>query len=340
MKHPLTVIFLGISCFPLIAKADTLQLISTANSNPSHCLGSNTSSYVAAFDGKNFEVFTVLANCDDMGGLPERCASKVIYPTSAPIELTRSLKGVDFQLIRHLVPIQEVLGIRFDDTLSSACPAGNGNFRKKTGPLKQPASLEPIQDFEFRLHYGSRLDIPFASSTVINEDWTEWLRESQSIKTGDIIPFNTRTVSFDARPHTHTVASNSSNKADYVLLAGKRASVGATEEIVVIEGELMGIKPNYTGIQVASVFQSNLNRAVASNSQSSKIQPLATLNPARVFIKTSSAGGFNWEAELNSNNILKLRLLKIRSDTVRTIEVEAPKSASNPILLRSVRRTN
>lgn len=329
MKSLVFVLYILFSVFSTQAEADTLQLIPVARAPSSHCLGANSSGYVASFDGRQFEVFTVLAECGRSDSLPARCSSLVRQLDSGPHELARALKGKNVQLVRHLVPVDEVLGIRFDDSVYSVCPAAKPNFERKTGPLMQPTSFQPVTESELR-SYGMQ-DLRIAPGSVVSTDWTAWLSEKKSLKSGDFILFESNVQGVDELKDM---------KSSKLVLAGKRVATGAAEDLVVITGNLVGSSPNYKGIQVDSVLQSQALRLLVASSLQQSTDILATLRPVRVMNTKSSAGGFNWEAEVAPSATLQLRLLRIKSDLDRTIEVESEAPATAPIHLRSVRRKN
>lgn len=310
-----------------LAMADSIRIVPKSEAVAAHCLSESTSGYVANFDGASFEIYTALVSCDDNDRIPPRC-NRLLRPKSeAPPEVQAIMAGKEYELVRNVVSADDIVGIRFDQTMLPLCKAGKLEREKKSGPIMQPASLQPVSKEELKLL--SVYEAMPQERKVLGGDWMSYIKNKRSLGKGDVFFFDKGTV-----PEDYVKSQ------DTYYLAGKKTSTSIAEQYVMLEGKFADVAASGMQFEVQKVIQLN-----TSSKSVGKIPPISSsgavgLKPLKVNNKGSTEGGYNWQGETSTLATLRLRIVTIRSASDRTINIESDSKVTSPMHLKSVHRAN
>lgn len=237
------------------------------------------------------------------------------------------MAGKEYELVRNVISADDIVGIRFDQTMLPLCKAGKLEIEKKIGPIMQPASLQPVSKEEFKLL--SVYEAMPQESKVFGGDWTSYIKNKRSLGKGDVFFFDKGTV-----PEDYVKSK------DAYYLAGKKTSTSFAEQYVMLEGKFTDVAASGMRFEVQKVIQLN-----TSSKSVGKIPPISSsgavgLTPLKVNNKGSTEGGYNWQGETTKLAALRLRIVAIRSASDRTIDIESDSKVTSPMHLKSVRRAN
>lgn len=306
-------------CLHVISLADSIRIV-PRDTVQTHCMASTSSGYVAAFDGKNFEIYTALASCGFQNQVPARCQAFVVPLEEAPKEVQGILRAADAVAVKHLVPAEDVVGVIFDSAFETQCKVAPIQKEKKIGPLKYPTSLKPLTEEETK-----RIEATWSKpkDKLLVSPWSS-LGMRKEVRTGDVLAVaieDGMTASIDQQRPGYLVAKyiSGSDRDEYVLLEGR------------VDPPLGS---NNLRFKVQEIYLLKEPFMLAAQTSNARVE----LQPVKVIHRRSSTAGFNWQGETTTVPAMKFRIIRMRSGVDRSIEIESDAQVGPSMHMRSVRR--